>query len=111
MKSVANPLALRIATKYVDGLRRKAIPLSKVILFGSQARGTATGESDIDLLVVVDKMDKAIREAIIDEAYELCLQENVDIIALPCDAEEFASPLFQADTFYQNVRNDGVVIA
>jgi len=33
-------------------LKRKGIPIQKVYLFGSQAKGTARIDSDIDLLVV-----------------------------------------------------------
>lgn len=111
LKKKPNPKIYGITQKYVKRLRDKAIPVKTVILYGSQARGTATEESDIDLLVVVEEMDKNIRAMIIDEAYNLSLEEDVDIIALPCDIQEFTFPLFQADTFYRNVQNDGVVIS
>ncbi len=44
--------------------RLKPIDPLKVILFGSQARGTATTESDLDLLVVLksDAMPRTYRE-------------------------------------------------
>jgi predicted nucleotidyltransferase len=107
---ILNPKISKVTRKYVQRLREKTIPVKTVILFGSQARGTAGEESDIDLLVVVEKLDRNIRETIIDEAYNVSLEEDVDLIALPCDIQEFTSPLFQADAFYRNVQTDGVVI-
>jgi len=108
--SKVTPEVLRIVNKYTQTLKERAIPVEKVILFGSQARGTATEESDIDVLVVVKKIDKEIRAIIIDEAFNLSLQENVDLIAIPYDIEEYYSPLFKIGSFYKNVYNDGVVI-
>ncbi|MCL6478757.1 MAG: nucleotidyltransferase domain-containing protein [Peptococcaceae bacterium] len=108
--SSAQKTALKIAKKYVQALRKRGVSFQSVILFGSQARGTAKPESDLDLLVIVENLNKVLRDAIINEAYDLSLEEDMDIIAIPCDTEEFNSPIFQADFFYKNVKNDGVVI-
>jgi len=99
-----NSKILKITRKYVKRLKDKAIPIKTVILFGSQARGTAGKESDIDLLVVVEKIDKNIRETIIDEAYNMSLEDDVDLIVLPCDDSEFNSPLFKADFFIKTFK-------
>lgn len=109
-KEMERDKVAKVTKKYVQRLKDKFIPVKTVILFGSQARGTAGEESDIDLLVVVEKLNKSVREVIINEAYNVSLDEEVDLIALPCDTQEFSSPLFQADIFYRNVQNDGVVV-
>ena len=44
--------AERIVTAYVNALQGQGLRISKVILYGSRARGTAGAGSDIDLLVV-----------------------------------------------------------
>ncbi|HCM81859.1 MAG: nucleotidyltransferase [Microgenomates group bacterium GW2011_GWC1_43_11] len=41
-----------LLSRYVARIREAGIPIEKVILFGSHARGTAKPESDIDLCVV-----------------------------------------------------------
>ena len=107
----ASTKIMEIINSYFYTLKKRAVPIEKVILFGSQARGTAEKDSDIDILVVVKKLDKQIRTIIIDEAFNLSLQHNVEIIAVPCDIEEFNSPLFQADSFFRNVFDDGVIIS
>jgi len=35
-----------------DCLKEKGLKVSKIIVFGSQAKGTATEESDIDIVIV-----------------------------------------------------------
>jgi len=103
--------AIAIVKRYAGALQQRKVPVKLLILFGSQARGTAGPDSDLDVLVVVERMDKKIRGIIIDEAFELSLQEGKDLLALPCSLEEFQSPLFQADAFYQNVQREGVIVS
>jgi predicted nucleotidyltransferase len=40
---------------------RKSVPIRKVLLYGSHAKGRATEDSDIDVAVVVDEPDHAKR--------------------------------------------------
>lgn len=46
---------LNLAREYADAVREIMEP-SQVILYGSQARGTATPDSDIDIAVVVSEL-------------------------------------------------------
>jgi uncharacterized protein len=105
-----DPDILKIASEYVKRLEAKQVPLAQVILYGSQARGSAVIDSDIDILVVVDVLDKWVYRAIVDEAFEVSLQFGVDLIAVPCDRQEYELPLFRADHFYKNIDHDGVIL-
>lgn len=100
--------AIGIAKQYAESLRRKNLPVKAVILFGSQARGDYGPGSDIDVLVVTERLDKKIREAIIDEAYEINLKEDVPVIPLAYDLNEFQSPLFRAESFCRNISREGI---
>ena len=40
---------------------KESLPIRKVLLYGSHAKGRATAESDIDVAVVVDEPDHAKR--------------------------------------------------
>lgn len=42
----------RVIREYVEAIRAQGLNVEKVILYGSQAKGTARQDSDIDLLVV-----------------------------------------------------------
>ena len=48
---------LNIIRDYIDSLIAENINLSKVILYGSYARGTANESSDIDLVLVAPEFD------------------------------------------------------
>lgn len=103
-----NKKALDIVKSYADILRKRNLPVKSVILFGSQARGDYEPCSDIDVLVVTEKLDRKIRATIIDEAYEISLQEDIPLITLAYDLQEFQSPLFRAGPFYQNISREGI---
>ena len=48
---------INIVKKYLRILSQEGIVISKAYLYGSQARGTATEESDIDLMLVSPLFD------------------------------------------------------
>ena len=57
-------------------------------VFGSTARGSHDRESDIDILVVLDRVDRQIEEDLFDIAYELELKYDclIDLIVFGKDA-------------------------
>ena len=65
-------LTLQEIQKHVsEGLDSPPRPL-KVILFGSYARGVPSGESDIDLVVILDKEGKS-------ESYRSLVKNRVEV--------------------------------
>ena len=52
-KNIVNTVKL-----YAEFLRKEGIPYSRLIVFGSQAKGSAKTWSDIDVCVVSDKFGK-----------------------------------------------------
>jgi len=81
--------------------------LKNVILYGSWARGDATGESDIDLLIVLEGEVAPGKEIdrIIDIITEIDLKHGVLISAYPLSEKDYCtvnSPLLL------NVRKEGV---
>jgi len=49
---------IEIIKKYLGILSEEGIIISKAFLYGSHARGTATGDSDIDLMIVSPLFDE-----------------------------------------------------
>ena len=48
-------------SRYVDELKKDDLPISKVILFGSYARGTQRKWSDIDLCIISPKFKNSFK--------------------------------------------------
>jgi type III restriction enzyme len=84
--------------------------LKDLVLYGSRARGDAEWDSDVDVLVVLDRFDDfwAEFDRINDVACDLFLKHGVLLSAVPTDLDEFShstKPLFV------NARRDGKRVA
>ena len=109
-----------ILVKYRDALlARFPNQLQRLILFGSQARGDAVAESDIDVLVVVEWEERRLPGgfyaapfsdprwlAIVDAASDISLEYGVYVSPLVMSEHRFRewSPLIQ------RVKEEGVEI-
>ncbi len=77
-------------------------------MFGSQARGDASKDSDIDLLVIVPAVDTQIRKKISGITWEIGLDAGKVICAIPTTKEKMKKYSFLP--FYQNVKREGVAV-
>lgn len=86
--------------------------LKSVILYGSVARGTATPDSDIDIMVLVDSSPEELKkyaDKLCDVSTDFALEYfKVFSIIDICYAE--FSQWKHILPFYQNVANEGVVL-
>lgn len=79
-----------------------------VLLFGSQARGTAGPDSDIDLLVVLkEPRDRELRYALVDEAIGVH-RWPVDLLVRSPD--EIEARLRMGDPFYRKILARGIAL-
>lgn len=83
--------------------------LVEIILYGSYARNDFNENSDIDLLVVLNKLDSAGKEIdkIVDAIYEINLKYNSLISVVPVSIDDYRSiksPLLL------NVRREGILV-
>ncbi|WP_035692893.1 nucleotidyltransferase domain-containing protein [Azospirillum halopraeferens] len=81
---------------------RRPAGVREVVLFGSWARGTFDGRSDIDLLVVTDD------DGIAFDVRGLPDAERIDAVVIP--AARLAGFLANGHTFYRTAVADGVRI-
>ncbi len=91
-----------LLARYGDKLRR-------VILYGSHARGGATEDSDIDLLVLVDKdlCPREVRESLSDLLLDILL-ETGELVSVQVLSEEFFETYRYP--FILNVKREGISV-
>ncbi len=83
--------------------------VKQVIIYGSYARGEATEESDIDVLIVVDDSLNSfeVRKSLSDILFDILLEngELISVIAIP-------ESYFKNDNspFLLNVKEEGVTV-
>ena len=86
--------------------------LTKVILYGSYARGDYNENSDIDIMILTTLTNEeieAVEGKIFDLAFDIQMEHLVDISVVIKNEEQFNYWL-GALPFYNNVQREGVVI-
>ena len=86
--------------------------LTKIILYGSYARGDYTENSDIDIMILTTLTNEEIEEVegkIFDLAFDFQMEQLVDISVIIKNEEQFNYWLGIL-SFYDNVQREGVVI-
>ena len=94
--------------EYVGQFRRLGVKIDSLILFGSQARGTATLSSDIDIAVVMDEMLSPLdRGKLLSLGDEIDLRLKTNLFFTTRQALDAASGIFDTNRY---IREEGQIL-
>lgn len=86
--------------------------LKAVILYGSVARGTATDESDVDIMVLIDGTDQELRtfeDKLSDVSTDISIKYFKVFSIIDVSYQEYMTWM-KISPFYRNVSEEGVVL-
>ena len=86
--------------------------LTKIIVYGSYARGDFRENSDIDIMILVDMSDielKSYGEKLSYMTYDFNLDHDIDIKPI-AKSEEICNKWVVNYPFYSNIHKEGVIL-
>jgi len=86
--------------------------LTKVIVYGSYAKGDYNSSSDVDVMILIKMSDneiKKIENQVYDLAFDIEMDTGVDISPIIKNEEQYE---YWLDTlpFYKNIHEEGVIV-
>jgi len=91
-------------------LLSKEVKVLELRVFGSRARGDAAEESDLDVLVVVDRLDHSIEKYISECAWEAGFHEDILIMPVAVSMDAVKNTPLSKSVFIKNVYREGVAV-
>ena len=100
----------KIVKRFKNLMLDRGIPVLETIAFGSRARGDGEPDSDLDVLVIVERSDLAIENAISECAWEVEFDPGVLIQSVVMTRHEVQDTPQRSSLFMMAVRRDGVKV-
>lgn len=85
-------------------------PNARIWVFGSYARGTATKDSDLDVCIVLKRLEPEDRLIISDMAWEVGFMHDFLISTVVVSEEKFESGPISAGPLCSAIRHEGVAV-
>jgi len=107
MVSTMNPIDQSVLSAFAARIRQ-SLPHAALWAFGSRARGDATAESDLDICVVVDHLDRSTRSLIRQVAWEIGFANDVVITTVKYSKDAFEKGPSSVSPLVQSVLREGI---
>ncbi|MFH1935001.1 MAG: nucleotidyltransferase domain-containing protein [Pseudomonadota bacterium] len=115
MKSFESASLMKNESEAIEAairMLKSEFSVSKIILFGSKARGDHDEHSDIDLLVVASKLLHWKEEkAIVGALFDIGMEYNVIFSPLFTSVDEWENGIFTEFPIYQEISRNGAVVS
>ena len=99
----------KVAKEFASRIRKK-LGEASIIVYGSRAREDSELFSDMDICVIVEKMDRKTREIIFTTAWETGFKEDVVIVPLIFEKNEWENSPILESPIYKNIQREGVKV-
>ncbi len=100
----------RKIVKKFKQLVSQRVKVHEIRVFGSRARGDATEESDLDVLIVVESLDHIIEKYISDCAWEAGFPDDIVIMPVAISLDTLRNTPIRKSVFIKNVYREGVSV-
>lgn len=99
-------------TDILSQLRAKLqsrLPLNRLVLFGSRARGDADADSDLDVLVILDEaVTREAEDYVNDCAWEVGLAHGIVVVPVTVERHDWEEGLLSSSLLAIAVGREGV---
>ena len=85
-------------------------PLVDFRIFGSRARGDAEPESDMDIFIEFEKVDKRLEERVSDAAWEIGFDRGLVICPLVFSRQEVEKSPLRSSPILKAIRAEGIKV-
>ena len=109
VQTTINAIEKEVLDRFKSLLLKK-VKLHSLILFGSRARGDADPDSDMDVLVIVNGIDREIEDYISNSAWEAGFEHGVVVVPVVFSRKEWEDSPEHVSLLAQAVRKEGVVV-
>jgi len=90
---------------------QKGLPLSRLVLFGSRARGDADPDSDLDVLVILNApVDREAEDYVNDCAWEVGLEHGIVVVPVTVSRLDWEEGLLSSSLLAIAVKREGVTV-
>lgn len=100
---------IKIAERFKELVSRR-VKVREIRVFGSRARGTASPGSDLDVLVVVDHIDRSIEKYISECAWEAGFGDDIVVVPVVISRDALKKSPLRKSAFIRNVYREGVTV-